>query len=133
MKLELKHITPYLPYSLEYLHKGEILDLEVINPIAKYIRLYRKDRSNFYLIQTNEDEFKEAKPILRPLSDLTKEFSENNLRQGLAFDLTEEKVEFIKHSPIGQLKYWQILYLLSHNFDIFGLIEQGLAINKNEI
>jgi len=65
-----------------------------------------------------------AKPILRPLSDITEE------------DMEEKDRIFERH--VGA-KYAMIMatadfckYLLSRHFDLFGWIESGLAIDKTK-
>ena len=58
------------------------------------------------------------KPILRPLSDMTED-EKNNLSW-------EWKVDY-DFKPIFRPD--QFLFLLSKNFDLFGLIESGLAID----
>lgn len=63
------------------------------------------------------------KPILRPLSDMTEE--------DYAY-LNDGYNNSDKHSRYGS-HYWeaeQTRYLLSKHFDLFGLVESGLAIDK---
>jgi hypothetical protein len=55
-----------------------------------------------------------VKPILRPLSDMT-----------------EEEKSKISKSTVNKVFYpEEFLYLLKQGFDLFGLIESGLAITK---
>lgn len=71
----------------------------------------------------------ELKPILRPLSDMT-------LEDGKYFGIEDEK-------ELGEWKYdfgyFGVLppddfhYLLSRGFDLFGLIDAGLAIDKTKL
>jgi hypothetical protein len=72
MKLELKHLSPYLPYGLRIRGNthGEIAELTTLSDISVNI----KGRSLSYGMWA--DIF-EIKPILRPLSDLTKEIEHN--------------------------------------------------------
>ena len=80
------------------------------------------------------------KPILRPLSDLTKEIEVNG-EKFLPLDelaIIEEVVclqystEFFETS-IKYLPNWIIEKLLEWHFDIYELIEKGLAIDINTI
>lgn len=73
MKLELKHLAPYLPYGLEIRSSEgstKIMGYKVVNG------------ERIYQLDTNDDSGDFAfddpiKPILRPLSDLTKEIDVN--------------------------------------------------------
>ena len=62
-----------------------------------------------------------VKPILRPLSDMTEEEKNEYLLTG-----TDSSTRFEHNARRTQ-------YLLSKGFDLFGLIDAGLAINKNTI
>lgn len=83
------------------------------------------------------------KPILRPLSDMTEEekvhcysimFPKHTIVEFSGADLVgrKEAIEyidrfFIKAHPMTPKEF---LLLLSKHFDLFGLIESGLAIDK---
>jgi hypothetical protein len=120
MKLELKHLAPYLPYGLKgiFRNRKEVLKSCTIGFINREI-LYG-----------------DFKPILRPLSDL----ATNNE----VLDLLYKECQGIDEN----IDYWcefkgdmtntcisfrasQILF--KHHFDVFGLIEKGLAIDINTI
>ena len=128
MKLELKHLAPYLPYSLKYLYNDEILELDGLDV-----------NQDVFNCDMGETPFENIKPILRPLSDLTKQheadmteysdiervvFSGNP--SNLYFTNTEEKTYLDDYVD-------SLNYLLSHHFDVFGLIEAGLAIDINTL
>lgn len=128
MKLELKHIAPYLPYGVKYLNTHEdfiekegIIHIDSIGSILKY-------------------EF--LKPILRPLSDLTEEIEVNGEKfvprnkMGLIHDVSGNNILNYRTGEridILSLPYYQIQYLFKWHFDVFGLIPQGLAIDINTI
>ena len=71
MKLELKHLAPYLPYGLKLI--GDIDN----NPIDKYD--ISTDGWLCYITNNGggKGRISGYKPILRPLSDLTKEIEIN--------------------------------------------------------
>src|SRR5690606_13632168 len=129
MKLELKHLAPYLPYGLRLFHAEykakHILDISIKEVI------YDSEMSAVTLTaMVNGNEY--LKPLLRPLSDLTKEIEHN----GEKF-VPSELLNF-DFSDLSQLDYEYIPYnlatfLLEHHFDIFGLIENGLAIDINTL
>jgi len=75
-------------------------------------------------------EFVDVKPILRPLSDMTDEES----REICAY--TRNAQAFVKFdTPIGKeaINPLPFKYLLSKHFDLFGLIEAGLALNAKQL
>ena len=137
MKLELKHITPYLPYGL----KGLITDVienenwhdEVESVCFVDNVLTFGDACDVYLDEPNETTFN---PILRPLSDLTKEIEHNGEKfvpiERLAywFDFTylDTLSLYIQEYP-----YNVVEKLFEWKFDYFDLIPNGLAIDINTI
>lgn len=118
-RLELKHLAPYLPYKLKftgYLKHNSSLpfdDSEDILTLCPFVLAYL------------DQEFEEFKPILRPLSDLDKDnFKEMGINHnwyGLKNYLTN----------IKEMKVKDFEYLVRNHFDVFGLIEKGLAIDIN--
>jgi len=76
------------------------------------------------------------KPIFRPLSDLTKEIEHNGVKFIPAQKLGESGFVFPGHTWVHmvlELPYWVIEKLIEWHFDVFGLIEKGLAIDINTI
>lgn len=131
MKLELKHLAPYLPYELKILNGwGDVKTL-------KYFHL--DDEGNGFI--------KHVKPILRPLSDLrTAKLFDNYGDEKLTaieefygnWDLTPydwvltEVSDGKQLERLLELSYNVIDKLLEHHFDVFGLIDNGLAIDINQ-
>ena len=121
MKLELKHLAPYLPYGLKFkdIPKG-----------------YNKDR--LLNIVSFEWCLSNGKPILRPLSDLTKEIKVNgnlftpNHHPLFKIFISADMDWFIDNCPFF-VDYGQVQKLLEWHFDVFGLIDAGLAIDKNTL
>jgi len=95
----------------------------------------------------------EIKPILRPLSDLTKElyFELSGKSEKLDFGFWYgkhngdfDKRDYIYHTGYsgktyyisdgcGQYPYKMMLFFFEHRFDIFGLINEGLAISIHDV
>ena len=137
MKLELKHLAPYLPYGLKMKYKGgdAIEEMEAHHLAINYEYNF-KDRFEI---------------ILRPLSDLTKKIDLNKNGDEFCFmsvyfqvDGDEEDKyniygtipEYWKHAlKVGgrYWDYWQTEILFEYHFDVFGLIEKGLAIDINTL
>lgn len=67
--------------------------------------------------------FKEIKPILRPLSDMTKK---EHLHMMANFPSIDKDVNMAG----AEKEAAKVHYLLSRRFDLFRLIESGLAINE---
>ena len=96
MKIELKHLAPYLPYGLKIrcFRKGEKLFLEDIiltGEILDYILSEDANRYNYH------------KPILRNLSDLTKEIEHNGEKFVPLYELC--KTQGFNMLPIGNWEY----------------------------
>lgn len=146
MKLELKHLAPYLPYGLKY--KGKYGGVSTLRKL-EYYRPYNKETDSYsdeigvdgYLIQY-------IKPILRPLSDLNKakifdnygdekltaiEEFEGNWDLGALDWVLLEVSKGNQVERLLELSYLVIEKLIEHHFDIFGLIEAGLAIDINTL
>ena len=136
MKLEIKHLAPYLPYELKYRDMLYRTDnyLHVLNPLS---------------LSFNRDHIHNIKPILRPLSGLTKEIEVNG-EKFVPFDILYDGY---KNSPNLNYDYFCLLQiksidykikkgeisigmyssLIEWHFDVFGLIEKGLAIDINNL
>lgn len=142
-KLTIKHLAGYLPYGLKFLPTHYNFD--------------KKVDTLYYLSTINSsDEFgvngytsKYIKPILHPLSDLTKEI-EHNGKKFVPMDVlcsieVSEEEDFKLYGKIPEFwkylletkksywDYWQVEKLLEWHFDIHGLIEKGLAIDINTL
>ena len=133
-KLELKHIAPYLPYGLNgYLNKQKD-DCFIIGATEDFIYTDSSFDDLYYT---------EIKPILRPLDEIEDYFKkfwnkkDNQVREFLdsdflySFDCLE--VEMIHSTNTNYLPVGLYNLLLKHHFDVFGLIDKGLAIDKNKL
>ena len=137
MKLELKHLSAYLPYGLRVRHfewgNWELDGLDVMLNEVKLIGEKSQDQG-WELIGN-------IKPILRPLSDLNENIPFANAEYHWAALIScssQEMDGYINDVNNGvfdyeDLKYWQIERLFENHIDVFGLIESGLAIDINTI
>jgi hypothetical protein len=126
MKLELKHLAPYLPYGLK--NKRAFYKPRVIDGIVGN-KIYFGDTVLF---------INQIEPILRPLSDLNKviEHNKEDFIPCIEYNYIREYLEELStldHTYIKHVKYKVIIVLLELHFDIFGLIEKGLAIDINKL
>jgi hypothetical protein len=143
MKLELKHLAPYLPYGL----KIEMIDLKG-GRCGIYTLDVNAGSGGLVYVGVDRVMSKELKPILRPLSDLTKEIEvdgqmfvasekifQNVMRGGkhesdinYAFGCKESLLMHMESMP-----YHAMIKLFEWHFDVFGLIDSGLAIDINTL
>ena len=143
--LELKHILPYLLYKIDILIK------RLKYPVSEYIE--KLSLSNIGVI---ENKLYNVKLVLRPLSDLTKEIeidgekfvpidkildthsfiSDIHISKFRKFKIIQEQIHILKDiKELGYkyCDYWFLQYLFEWHFDIFGLIEQDLAVDINTL
>lgn len=136
MKLELKHLAPYLPYNL----KCEILDYKCDYVGEKYLTIkgyYLIGDSPYFNFHAGKEyagkNTNNFKPILRPLSDLTKE----RARLAEIFETYDDSFDpqllIEDYRWLNQMPYGLIEQLFEWHFDVFGLIEKGLAIDINTL
>ena len=132
-KLELKHLAPYLPYSLKvmdlYDNKERFFVGYSINhtePVK--ISVYKNLLSTGRLLS-------EVKPILRPLSDFN---------TGIAKDIMKDlNCSYLVVSDIwafedGSIKFKDLRFetynvMCKKHIDFGGLIKEGYAVNVNSI
>lgn len=134
MILELKHLSPYLPYRLKIKCHEEHED--ALGDDCHVIEMFAEN-----MCTCLDDPFPSTfKPILRPLSDLTKEIEIDGKkfipRELLMGGMSESYVSGLhKYDCIlaQALTYLSWQQLFEWHFDVFGLIPAGLAININDI
>lgn len=150
MKLELKHLAPYLHHKLKFLSDKHFFEYgKRREMIARGISLDDDKNINVEFLQDDElvflNELKDTKPILRPLSDLKRTDLDIEGHEGY-FHYLEEKY-FTHSNDIRHLRrivneddrwiYTIPMYLYEHllewHFDVFGLIPKGLAIDINTL
>lgn len=133
MKLETKHLAPYLPYNL----KCEVLNSGQEKEIGEMIAVYNDGSACFGNIVESEKGFEYIKPILQPLFSedfdysifLMDNFPEekwadayNDIMNGVGFGVKIEQIPYELHD-----------FLFENHIDVFGLIEKGLAIDINTL
>jgi hypothetical protein len=150
--LTLENIAPYLPYGLKVVSKINNYSYTLLGACKDEI-LIQDDLNGWYATNI-------FKPILRPLSDLTKEIEHN----GRTFvpmdtvgdipnnfckcdfvtdwcdkggDFNEYVKEFVNgvfgNHHLDYLPFGFVQKLIEWHFDVFGLLDQNLAIDINSI
>lgn len=144
MKLELKHLAPYLPYGLKININGMETTLTGIK------QTYRDSLLINHSFMVWESLTENKKPILRPLSDLTKEIECNGekftpiykLRKYGFYTVKNDDYFIRREGSFGgwsgfenceSLPFFIIQLFLEWHFDVFGLIDAGLAIDINTL
>jgi hypothetical protein len=152
MRLELKYLAGYLPYGLKFKTNFDhiqylmtSLDINKSKVTFKAINNF-KNSKNISIKLLGEN-----KPILRPLSDLKKEIEVNGKKFVPIYNLTKmfdlhESYELRFENNLFLLwdkknKWYRIndnnfiLFqkLFEWHFDIYGLIDAGLAIDINTL
>lgn len=151
-KITLKQLAPYLPYKLKILHYGK----------SKVMTTGGSSSNNWIGIKAVLNGAKGMQPdkyipILHPLSDLIEEITVNKetfvpirvINEIHSIEYHEEENKFSDDAlqgvvndcdidlgfsyPIEFLPYIVIQKLFEFHFDVFGLIEKGLAININTL
>lgn len=129
MKLTIKHLAPYLPYGL--IIQGELAHAKLVADFSEDFDA-NETRISYVL-------GRQLKPILRPLSDLTKEIGIESVYRGLIpwdemsneFGLYGSNMNSSKGILRASIEDYQKLF--QWHFDVFGLIPEGLAIDVNTI
>jgi len=142
-KLKLEHLAPYLPYGLKA--KG-FWGVRTINSLCK-------EKENYYWVEFDEKEKRKEQvwtiqPILRPLSDLTKEIPMKDglgewkpkevlrdiiMKKGKYSSYDISWIDTITPSKLELLSFWLNNQLIEWHFDVFGLLDKGLAVNYNDV
>lgn len=136
--MELKYLAPYLPYKL----KVKSFSIFEGDPIFE-MGVASNNRKNIASISwVMEDNFK---PILRPLSDLSKKIyyeiwekerilikDHNIVMQLSEDDFNRGKLDTYYHKDVME-NYELLQVLLELHYDVFGLIPKGLAVDINTL
>lgn len=157
MKLELKHIAPYLPYGLPIRisnHKCDYVGIE-LSKVNGYYYIGDSLHVTYEGGSTGKDQ-SVFKPILRPMSDLSTRYGDGvinehsiNMLLGKdgnygevtvsqwkdSFDI---EIELGNDAPYQKSIDFKLMILVMDelyrgHFDVFGLIDQGLAIDINHL
>lgn len=134
-KLTIEHLAPYLPYGLR-IQRGE-----------RNLKMNMGKGSSVHWIGIsaaidwfNSDMASKPVPVLRPLSDITKRINHNG--EKLIFSnifLSIEELTIIrrciimKHHLGDYLNFKTMTTMIKYHFDVFSLIQSGLAIDINSL
>ena len=136
MKLELKHLASYLPYKLKVYHKTFNEHSKITISIIEELTTISYECASFansmdYYFEDIEDNECDIKPILFPLSSLTID-EMKNITGSSFYRYSEDFLETILNTMkleinSKKLPYYLMEKLFERKFDVFGLIDAGLA------
>ena len=137
-QLEFKHLAPYLPHSLTCLIDNDDNDC-VRMELTSLTTGSSYECADFVSMDTSSADtvnmvhIENIVPVLRPLSDLHKEINGRVPANFLyrEYDLTD--LTFNGHCENPKYGYEVYSYLIGLHFDVFGLIEQNLAMDINKL
>jgi len=165
MKLELKHLAPYLPYGLELYGTSQ----ETFSKLISLSESHYTASTHYYKTPHSNKTFERpeiksriefCKPLLYPLSTITEDKYINSLMDSLGYSKsyrdtfdsfkhnhTKNSYSIIIKSPIEieasivirngivskSTKYSIMEWLFENHFDVLGIIENNLAIDKSTI
>ena len=157
-KLELKHLAPYFPYGLncEILNYNSDYVGKRFGVIKGY---YFYAGEPHYMFNGKDVAGKDTslfKPILRHLSGLNVMFEHNDVqispllelakklynKEPESFDSMSTCIKWVDYQIIEQVKepkgydnipHWSFQDLIKWHFDVFGLIDTGLAVDINTL
>lgn len=142
MKLELKYINPYLIYGLTAETFSSDSDKQVVDIISSV----DYEHSIITFLNEGNRHIYDVKPLLRPLSQLTKEITHNGEtfvpidimynhwlslpEYGLEDDTPLNRMLFdaIIGIPVTSYPYYMVQMMHEWKFDLYDLINNNLAI-----
>lgn len=132
MKLELKHLAPYLPYELKVYNSEigvrDVVMLDSMNPLfCHIISVGKRNKPILRPLSDSEEYFQELYGMLEH-DDVTQYLDEDFLKYHDINSFDELINKEVEHIPYGTLQVF-----LKQHFDLFGLIPKGLAIDKNTL
>lgn len=124
MKLELKHLAPYLPYKL----------MIAITYDSPNLNFYELDEDKIFQVLNLEVD----RPVLKSLSnidlDVIKELESSDEHITFKSQYNGLDIEhYVKNTRTQYLEYWMFLILVRNHYDVFDLIDKNLAIDIKAI
>ena len=130
MKLELKYLSPYLPYDLKLIHSFKKVRDNRKSPLKRWIKSMDGLSLQCFLNGYEDQLFIGYwQPILRPLSDLR---LENEYSEYLN-EYASNCIRWVLVNDVSEVRLNTFNYLIKNHFDVFNLIPQGLAIDINTL
>lgn len=147
MVLQIKHLTPYLPYNLQIQIQDKVYSLSQIDTVGKYSVWVHTCSSDIELMFKHNCvakgrngielglKLEEIKPLLHPLENLLDDCPEE-IRDEFSvweWDTFTNRMEFRAVDPIDRIPTSAFLKMVELKYDVFRLIPQGLALDINTV
>ena len=145
MSIKPEYLIPYLPYSLKVIMEGKKTNVAWMS--TKNIAVIIPDGIGEYKKIAWKYAHHNIKPILRPLSDLSKEINDTGLT--IVFGavsggfhsaepdykprLQASCLNIEQNIKTNNVSWGLMKQLLRLHFDVFGLIEKDLAVDINTL
>lgn len=149
MKLELKHLHPYMLTDLKLQYFGDLVGYlgsyrsVMVNPIQVFYTDHNNYDINATILREIYMPLEDIKPILRPLSDFGDSDDLRKVHEYIGLGKwCEAYDQYFKawfddaasvDKLIFQCPYEIMLYFFANHYDVFGLIEKGLAVDINTL
>ena len=140
-ELTVEHLAPYLPYGLRLLYEetdsvGKVVSSKVGIMKGVHHNTIESNPTRVSIGFGDTGYIWMFKPILRPLSDLEKELTINGITfipEDKLSNSTQMQIICFRLPLVNDLKVYDYQKLLSWHFDVFKLIDKGLAVNINTL
>jgi hypothetical protein len=126
MKLELKHLAPYFPYGLKCQFKG------MLNNKIEIGRIHKLSENSVSFQHNMFWQIENCKPILRPLSEINSKHH-SKFRENYHIDFDNSGGFIFKRINETYTRFNELDYFFENHFDVFGLIEKGLAVSIHDV
>lgn len=137
-ELKPEYVAPYLPYGIKVKGKnsGEVTEMQSLSPNVNGLKLissrYHDDVGDFVLVLKPllklTEETKIGGEVFVPLEYLVSEVSvcdaERNFLDFYEVNKNPDKIKFAPYTIMQKLLQW--------HFDVFGLIDEGLAVDCDD-
>lgn len=123
MNLELKHLAPYLPYGLKIEYPT------IMSGVRKISEMRNLGQTSIEISHRIYVQISSCKPMLRPLSDYADIDSDAICNINCDMSDQIQISEFAsKRISLSAVSVGAFEILVSNHVDVFGLIDQGLAL-----
>lgn len=129
-----RYIAAYAPYGLKLIDIRDNHEFELMGLYDDSFSIYSQSEQT-RTVYFNNNDYPDIKPILRPLSDLMGTTIINQ-QHGVSFmiDLVNNQLEIEAMYGTQLMAIISDVELLYQNhFDVFGLIDAGMAVDINTI
>jgi len=126
MELTINHLAAYLPYEISAQCDDKNYSDGYIRGVVLYF--FTEHQLHQVFLCGKDRNLKDIKLFLKPMSKLTEKEVTDLGFQRTFFSALKTSMKY--KNWLKDMPYRLVQYLLSQHYDIFGLIEAGLAVEK---